>query len=151
MQRGIEAFGQWQRRPYPAFRMAQDHGEGVVQRLVLAGQVEPEESTRDGIERHPHHLRHDFDHPVRFAVPAVQHIAGGTRDGGDRKSVVKGKSVSVRVDLGGRRIIKKKNKISRNRTPPIIKSEMLIRHRILKTTVERWDGSQGRLRDRSYI
>src|SRR3546814_14489840 len=27
----------------------------------------------------------------------------------DRKSVVSGKSVSVRVDLGGRRIIKKKN------------------------------------------
>src|SRR3546814_11344473 len=30
----------------------------------------------------------------------------------DRKSVVKGKSVSVRVDLGGRRIIKKKKKLS---------------------------------------
>src|SRR3546814_15548799 len=29
----------------------------------------------------------------------------------DRKSVVEGKSVSVRVDLGGRRIIKKKNNI----------------------------------------
>src|SRR3546814_18856427 len=28
----------------------------------------------------------------------------------DRKSVVQGKSVSVRVDLGGRRIIKKKKK-----------------------------------------
>src|SRR3546814_6577012 len=28
----------------------------------------------------------------------------------DRKSVVKGKSVSVRLDLGGRRIIKKKKK-----------------------------------------
>src|SRR3546814_18244227 len=28
---------------------------------------------------------------------------------GDRKSVVEGESVSVRVDLGGRRIIKKKN------------------------------------------
>src|SRR3546814_17411199 len=28
----------------------------------------------------------------------------------DRKSVVSGKSVSVRVDLGGRRLIKKKNK-----------------------------------------
>src|SRR3546814_15361956 len=27
----------------------------------------------------------------------------------DRKSVVEGKSVSVRVDLGGRRVIKKKN------------------------------------------
>src|SRR3546814_2066080 len=30
----------------------------------------------------------------------------------DRKSVVSGKSVSVRVDLGGRRIIKKKNQIT---------------------------------------
>src|SRR3546814_16705381 len=35
----------------------------------------------------------------------------------DRKSVVSGKSVSVRVDLGGRRIIKKKNnkKTNQNR------------------------------------
>src|SRR3546814_17087029 len=32
----------------------------------------------------------------------------------DRKSVVEGKSVSVRVDLGGRRIIKKKNKRQHN-------------------------------------
>src|SRR3546814_19850387 len=32
----------------------------------------------------------------------------------DRKSVVEGKSVSVRVDLGGRRIIKKKNKALHN-------------------------------------
>src|SRR3546814_14851886 len=32
---------------------------------------------------------------------------------GDRKSVVKGKSVSVRVDLGGRRVIKKKNMTKR--------------------------------------
>src|SRR3546814_1956489 len=31
----------------------------------------------------------------------------GARGMGDRKSVVYGKSVSVRVDLGGRRIIKK--------------------------------------------
>src|SRR3546814_12217080 len=30
--------------------------------------------------------------------------------GGDRKSVVEGKSVSVRVDNGGRRIIKKKKR-----------------------------------------
>src|SRR3546814_12077098 len=51
--------------------------------------------------------------------------AGGSRNWGtdfsgavrprrkDRKSVVSGKSVSVRVDLGGRRIIKKKNSASR--------------------------------------
>src|SRR3546814_18412073 len=36
---------------------------------------------------------------------------------GDRKSVVEGKSVSVRVDLGGRRIIKKKKKRTRPVTP----------------------------------
>src|SRR3546814_15951091 len=34
----------------------------------------------------------------------------------DRKSVVSGKSVSVRVDLGGRRIIKKKNSNDEQRT-----------------------------------
>src|SRR3546814_13996366 len=34
----------------------------------------------------------------------------------DRKSVVSGKSVSVRVDLGGRSIIKKKNKKSTDHT-----------------------------------
>src|SRR3546814_11833107 len=33
----------------------------------------------------------------------------------DRKSVVEGKSVSVRVDLGGRRIIKKKTHHNKNR------------------------------------
>src|SRR3546814_18742977 len=35
---------------------------------------------------------------------------GFARGRGDRKSVVEGKSVSVRVDLGGRRTLKKKNK-----------------------------------------
>src|SRR3546814_15543734 len=38
-----------------------------------------------------------------FPDPRYRHA-----DYGDRKSVVSGKSVSVRVDLGGRRIIKKK-------------------------------------------
>src|SRR3546814_12798254 len=38
----------------------------------------------------------------RVAAPA-----GFRKDGAERKSVVAGKSVSVRVDLGGRRIIKK--------------------------------------------
>src|SRR3546814_13121501 len=35
---------------------------------------------------------------------------------GDRKSVVEGKSVSVRVDLGGRRIIKKKKENKKKNT-----------------------------------
>src|SRR3546814_20225707 len=40
-------------------------------------------------------------------TPAKRH---GRRAEADRKSVVKGKSVSVSVDLGGRRLFKKKNK-----------------------------------------
>src|SRR3546814_11446608 len=32
-------------------------------------------------------------------------------EAGDRKSVVEGKSVSVRVDIGGRRTMKKKNRV----------------------------------------
>src|SRR3546814_18200956 len=54
------------------------------------------------------------------STPSVEHVVVVTRvdeavemvDGRDRKSVVSGKSVSVRVDLGGRRIIKK-NKINK--------------------------------------
>src|SRR3546814_17932064 len=48
---------------------------------------------------------------------ATDNCPKGTPDGclvqgtlADRKSVVSGKSVSVRVDIGGRRIIKKKKK-----------------------------------------
>src|SRR3546814_12928482 len=41
---------------------------------------------------------------------SADHNASAHSAAGDRKSVVQGKSVSVRVDLGGRRIIKKKKK-----------------------------------------
>src|SRR3546814_19639143 len=46
----------------------------------------------------------------RHAVGEV--VLAGEPFVGDRKSVVWGKSVSVRVDLGGRRSIKKKNNIT---------------------------------------
>src|SRR3546814_16534494 len=49
-------------------------------------------------------LRRSGDEPTR-AVDAARREEGPLAD---RKSVVWGKSVSVRVDLGGRRIIKKK-------------------------------------------
>src|SRR3546814_17707120 len=57
----------------------------------------------------------DPDIPIlRGTTATVQSSFTGTStvalDGGDRKSVVSGKSVSVRVDLGGRRLIKKKQK-----------------------------------------
>src|SRR3546814_14869921 len=45
-------------------------------------------------------------------LPAVPLAADAARHAGaDRKSVVSGKSVSVRVDLGGRRVIKKNKHI----------------------------------------
>src|SRR3546814_12578754 len=50
--------------------------------------------------------RDDQQWLVRAARPRARDILGPV----DRKSVVSGKSVSVRVDLGGRRIIKKKKR-----------------------------------------
>src|SRR3546814_18119377 len=49
----------------------------------------------------------DGDHPQAPARPARKR---GDRKPRDRKSVGEGTSVSVRVDLGGRRIIQKKTK-----------------------------------------
>src|SRR3546814_16782805 len=45
----------------------------------------------------------------RMAVVGYTPLARGGFMRGDRKSVVEGKSVSVSVDLGGRRVIKEKN------------------------------------------
>src|SRR3546814_16074433 len=49
----------------------------------------------------------DIGHAVAGRAPIAARAQRAAR--ADRKSVVSGKSVSVRVDLGGRRIIKKKN------------------------------------------
>src|SRR3546814_15435739 len=46
---------------------------------------------------------------ARSRAPRGWRPAGPTRRPRDRQSVASGKSVSVRVDLGGRRILKKKN------------------------------------------
>src|SRR3546814_11656107 len=47
-------------------------------------------------------------HGVAIRPPHHQEDSAAERSG-DRKSVVQGKSVSVRVDIGGRRILKKQN------------------------------------------
>src|SRR3546814_8501716 len=47
----------------------------------------------------------------RMNVRAIHHYLQGRERIGDRKSVVSGKSVSVSVDIGGRRIIKKKTQL----------------------------------------
>src|SRR3546814_8893577 len=65
-----------------------------------------------------HH--HDHKYEQRLGEVARVHVLDGGRaatqqrhadDQQDRKSVVSGKSVSVRVELGGRRISNKKNTI----------------------------------------
>src|SRR3546814_21196246 len=56
---------------------------------------------------HVHHLAFAIDSQTGTRVMHVGRRPRRVKR--DRKSVVSGKSVSVRVDLGGRRIIKKKN------------------------------------------
>src|SRR3546814_17536392 len=57
-------------------------------------------------------VRQDHGHPgtgLQLRAGDCCHAGGG--GGGDRKGVGEGKSVSVRVDRGGRRILKKKKYI----------------------------------------
>src|SRR3546814_18898551 len=63
-----------------------------------------------------HHLAHREQ--AVGVVGAEHEAADACRQGGileDRKSVVSGKSVSVRLDLGGRRTIKHKNDKDKNK------------------------------------
>src|SRR3546814_19006234 len=46
----------------------------------------------------------------KLLIVGVVLVHGGYRRGGDRKRVGEGKSVTVRVDVGGRRSVKKKKK-----------------------------------------
>src|SRR3546814_12568599 len=57
----------------------------------------------------------DNDGPSRNPHPCDR-ASSSARLRQDRKSVVSGKSVSVRVDLGGRRIIKNKKRIKKEST-----------------------------------
>src|SRR3546814_18375777 len=72
----------------------------------------------DRLRRRLHNVKHSLVSPdlkllagllvdVRTAVHGKFFDPRWQRNGTDRKSVVSGKSVSVRVDLGGRRIIQK--------------------------------------------
>src|SRR3546814_18213322 len=48
---------------------------------------------------------------IRSTIGSRPRVAAAKLRGQDRKSVVEGKRVSVRVDLGGRRILRKKKKM----------------------------------------
>src|SRR3546814_19701698 len=71
---------------------------------------------RGGRQRRDIHGRSSGQAATRGEGLACQSRPGVEVRTGDRKSVVEGKSVSVRVDLGGRRIIKKKNNKKKYRT-----------------------------------
>src|SRR3546814_15280935 len=62
----------------------------------------------------PHHTQHVDDDLARHVdIPAMRSHRSGAWEATDRKSVVEGKSVSVRVALGGSRSIKKKKNIKK--------------------------------------
>src|SRR3546814_20221008 len=63
-----------------------------------------------------HEITESLDRFLRHAPTAVVDLPGASveRHTQDRKSVVEGKSVSVRVALGGRRIVKKNNRKNRS-------------------------------------
>src|SRR3546814_12712704 len=67
----------------------------------------------------PNAGRHQLGHPCPQTVVPCSRIrlrcSACFTARGDRKSVVWGKSVSVRVDLGGRRILKKKKKKNKHK------------------------------------
>src|SRR3546814_13613773 len=93
-------------------------GEILLGDIVLARETCAREAAETGVALE--------DHATHLIVPGTLHLVGydhiddadaaalealevkALASLGDRKSVVSGKSVSVRVDLGGRRIIKNK-------------------------------------------
>src|SRR3546814_15336127 len=92
-------------------------------KLVQIGATKMNGALRDrepGWQVARHHAADPAFSLARFAHQA-QHAAFGhiqiytAQHGGDRKSVDSGKSVSVRVDLGGRRIIKKKKQSKKHK------------------------------------
>src|SRR3546814_17244840 len=74
-------------------------------RQCVGGGIHAPRPSSTGNRRNAGHR--DLRSPAR--APRLAACKGINRET-DRKSVVEGKSVSVRVDLGGRRIIKKKKK-----------------------------------------
>src|SRR3546814_18347963 len=87
-----------------ALQTAGDAQLGALDRALHHIGQRPGEQDDQTLDGH-HHLAGDlglFEGELRAAL--VEHA----EQQADRKSVVEGKSVSVRVDLGGRRIIKKK-------------------------------------------
>src|SRR3546814_16829598 len=91
----------------------------VLERLKSWREIAPDISIRSSfVVGFPGETEADFQYLLDWLDEAQLDRVGAFRfepvaGAQDRKSVVSGKSVSVRVDLGCRRIIKKKNKSER--------------------------------------
>src|SRR3546814_20528611 len=95
--------------------LGRHHGDEEGGRPLVA---EPQDRTVDQAER--------IQHRVDIAPLAQEREPDDARSEiGDRKGVVEGKSVSVRVDLGGRRIIKNKSTITNNQYTHTIEPHLL--------------------------
>src|SRR3546814_8059947 len=87
----------------------------IARQLAHRGAVRGQavEAVIDAADRHRDHFAFELAQARGRQHQVVVHVREaaqllGVEGVADRKSVVTGKSVSVRVDLGGRRIIKKK-------------------------------------------
>src|SRR3546814_15921561 len=93
-------------------------GAKLVDRLVIGVTTNPSKSPMFTVEERMDMVRREcagIDTEIHVVAFDSLLMDFAERSGAsviirDRKSVVSGKSVSVRVDLGGRRIIKKKNR-----------------------------------------
>src|SRR3546814_21059512 len=97
--------------PHPLFHMVDGHAQ--QHQAETAAQIALEQEARLVADQPPGLIHSSTDHHesaiYRVLDPLASPQAKHAEDE-DRKSVVKGKDVSVRVALGGRRTIKKKQK-----------------------------------------
>src|SRR3546814_15926913 len=95
---------------HPALRETADGGAVRFLRPYGARRSRPRHSRQRGCAAASAYRPVDGHLSVRWRNHASRQCRIGTADPADRTSVVKGKSVSVRVDLGGGRLFKKKKK-----------------------------------------
>src|SRR3546814_13915760 len=80
-----------------------DWSSDVCSSDLVAGMTGIDQHDTNVLQRHNNSLLESEQKAYRKRLP-IRHLPP------DRKSVVSGKSVSVRVDLGGRRVIKKQRR-----------------------------------------
>src|SRR3546814_15888125 len=104
-----------------ADRSGEDYSEVTDELVAADGLVELRRAETitfliDGDRLLDNRRRHNHKAEIAQIAQALNEAGALAENQRDRKSVVEGKSVAVRVGLGGRRIIKKKNTIQTSKT-----------------------------------